>query len=133
MTSENADGTSRMSADTADYDGVVVVVLTGEIDMTNAAQMRIAVEAELDRRPVGIVVHLAVEFLASAGLSVLVESNQRAQRAGIGFAVVATASAARRPLTAVGLDQVLPVHDAVADAVEALREASVTTQSDHTI
>jgi anti-anti-sigma factor len=84
---------------------VPVVTLTGEIDMTNADHMRAAIEEQLNRHPVGIVVYLAVDFLASSGLSILVECNRRAQQTGIGFAVVATATAARCPITAIGLDQ----------------------------
>jgi anti-anti-sigma factor len=123
-------GTSDLNIETVEHDGVVVMVLNGDIDITNVDQARTAIEAQLNNYPVGIVVYLAVGFLASTGLSMLGAANQRAKQAGIGFAVVATERPARRSLLATGLDQVLLMHETVPHAVEALRGASTVQKPD---
>ncbi|MET9634453.1 STAS domain-containing protein, partial [Lentzea sp. NPDC006480] len=48
--------------------GVVVVTLTGEVDMVNADEVRSTLQAQLDELPRALVVDLALEFLGSAGL-----------------------------------------------------------------
>lgn len=118
--------TSDLDVEAVDHDGVTVMAITGDIDITNADQARAAFEAQLNNHPIGIVVYLAVGFLASAGLSMLGEAHQRARQAGIGFAVVANERASRRPLEATGLDQVMQLHETVPHAVEALRTAAAT-------
>ncbi|WP_434441682.1 STAS domain-containing protein [Lentzea sp. E54] len=122
MTRADSDGISGLSIDTIDHDGVVVMAFNGDIDITNAGRARTALEEQLNSHPVGIVVYLAVGFLASTGLSLLGEANQRAEQAGIGFAVVATAHSARRSLLATGMDRVLQLHETVPHAIEALRD-----------
>ncbi|WP_189155037.1 STAS domain-containing protein [Lentzea pudingi] len=124
MTRTHSDGISDLSIDTIDHDGVVVMAVTGDIDITNAGQLRAAIEDGLNSCPVGIVVYLAVGFLASSGLSILGEANQRARQAGTGFAVVATVRSARRSLLTAGMDRVLLLHETVPHAVEALRTAA---------
>lgn len=123
-------GVSHLKFETIDHDGVVVMALNGDVDITNVDQARAAIEAEMNNRPDGIVVYLAVGFFASTGLSMLAEANQRARQAGIGFAVVASERATRRPLTASGLDQVLLVHETVPHAVKALQEAFAAERPD---
>ncbi|WP_177221158.1 STAS domain-containing protein [Lentzea xinjiangensis] len=130
MTRGQGEGVSHLSIETIDHDGVLVMAVSGDIDITNGGQARTAIEEQMNNHPVGIVVHLAVGFFASTGLSLLAEANQRARQAGIGFAVVATERASRRPLVAAGLDQVLQLHESVPHAVEALRQASVAARPD---
>lgn len=130
MTHGQSNGISHLGVEVIDHDGVTVMALTGDLDITNAGQARTAIEAQLNNHPIGIVVYLAVGFLASTGLSMLGEANLRARQAGIGFAVVATERASRRPLEATGLDQILLLHDSIPHAVEALRDASATGTPD---
>ncbi|MGZ3146340.1 STAS domain-containing protein [Lentzea chajnantorensis] len=130
MTHARRDGISDLTIETVDHDGVLVVALNGDIDITNASQVRTALEEQLNTHPVGIVVWLAVGFLASTGLSTLGEASRRAQQAGVGFAVVAAAHSARRSLLVAGMDSVLLVHESVPHAVEALRTAAVAERTD---
>ncbi|ANZ41665.1 hypothetical protein BBK82_42675 [Lentzea guizhouensis] len=126
MTRAQSDGTSELKIETVEHDGVAVVALSGDIDITNSNRARLAIEAQLNNYPIGIVVYLAVGFLASTGLSLLGEAHRRAKLAGIGFAVVATERPARRTLLVAGMDRVLPLYETVPHAVEALRKASAT-------
>ncbi|HUQ59373.1 STAS domain-containing protein [Lentzea sp.] len=121
MTRAQRAGISNLSIETVDHDGVVVMAFNGDIDITNAGQARTAIEEQLNHHPIGIVVYLAVGFLASTGLSLLGEANRRAHQGGIGFAVVAAARSPRRALLATGMDRILLLHETVPHAVEALR------------
>ena len=124
MTHARRDGVSDLTIETVDHDGIVVMAFNGDIDITNAGQARTAIEEQLNNHPIGIVVYLAVGFLASTGLSLLGEAHRRAHQAGVGFAVVATARSPRRALLATGMDRILLLHETVPHAVEALRTTS---------
>src|SRR5690242_20073700 len=106
---------------TSDHDGVIVAVTDGEIDMVSVDDVRKVLFDSLDKRPDGLVIDLAVSFIGSAGLSLLLELYGRAQGEGIEFAIVASTSPGRRPLEASGLNQVLPVADTVEAAIELIK------------
>lgn len=81
MTGVQAGNISHLNVEAIDHDGIVVIAVNGDIDITNADQARAAVEAQMNTHPHGIVVYLAVGFFASTGLSMLAEANQRARQA----------------------------------------------------
>lgn len=118
---EGPDGPRLATAEVAVDHGVVVVTLTGEVDLVNADEIRAALQARLDTRPCGLVLDLALEFLGSAGLAMLVEVQRSAQREGVGLGVVATGSAALRSLELSGLQDSLPLFGGVPEAVKSLR------------
>jgi anti-sigma B factor antagonist len=100
--------------------GVPVLRVSGEVDMRTAPDLRREVDRAIARRPVLILDLTAVGFLASAGLSILIELARRAPEAGLRWAAVATGRAVLRPLEAVGLLSVIPVYPTVTDAVAAV-------------
>ncbi|HEX7308538.1 STAS domain-containing protein [Lentzea sp.] len=100
-----------------EHDDVLVAVVSGELDMTSVDGIAATLFEHLGTRPGGMVVDLAVSFLGSSGLSMLLELNKRARRDGVGFALVATEAAAVRTLTASALAHVLPVTQSVDEAV----------------
>lgn len=108
--------------------GVVEVRVSGELDMVGAPVLRSRLTEELaDCR--ALVLDLAdVEFLGTAGLSILLEADKLAQRRDIRWGIVATRHAVTHPLRAVGLGDVLPVHPSVAIATSAV--TSETTDDD---
>ncbi|MGZ3144305.1 STAS domain-containing protein [Lentzea chajnantorensis] len=109
-------------------DGVAVVRLAGEVDMTNADQVHGALAKELEARPRGLVLELAVEFFDSAGLSVLVAVNRLAAESGVAFGVVASERAARQPIEMTGLHELLTMFADVPTAVGAFTPASSATE-----
>jgi anti-anti-sigma factor len=117
----SADGAPLATEEVAVDHGVVVVTLTGEIDLVNADEVRAALQAQLEARPGGLVLDLALDFLGSAGLAVLVEVQRNAQREEVAFGVVATGSAALRSLELSGLRDSLPLFGGVPEAVKSLR------------
>jgi anti-sigma B factor antagonist len=100
--------------------GVPVLRVAGEIDMRTAPMLRLEVEQAIARRPILVLDLTDVEFLASAGLSILIELARRAPETGLRWGAVATGRAVLRPLEAVGLLSVIPVYPTVTDAVAAV-------------
>lgn len=113
---------STASVQTSDHDGVVVAVVTGELDPVSVDAVGTALYDHIGTGAVGLVVELAVTFIGSAGLSMLLELYGKAQHDGVGFAIVASEAAALRPMVACGLNEVLPLAGTVRDAVESIRQ-----------
>jgi anti-sigma B factor antagonist len=103
---------------------VVVVEVSGEIDMATCHAMAEPLFGQLDATPPGLVLDLAeIRFMGSEGLAVLIEAHKRAQqgRTSLGI-VVPGGSPVARVLAVSGLDELLPIH---ATMVEAMREVGV--------
>ncbi len=113
---------STASVQTSDRDGVLVAVISGELDMVSVDAIGTTLFENLAKRPDGLVVELAVEFMGSSALSMLLELHARSQREGVGFAIVAAQPAALRPMMASALSQVLPVRQSVDEALKGIRE-----------
>jgi anti-sigma B factor antagonist len=97
-----------------------VVRVAGEIDMVTAPDLRAELERACTRaRPSQRVVLdlAAVSFLGSAGLSVLLEIDERCRDRRTPLWIVATTRATVRPLEITGLDGVLHLVDSLDDAV----------------
>src|SRR5690242_121658 len=96
-------------------EGALVVAAAGTVDLRTAPRLSDAVARGAAQRPVKLVVDLTeVEFLASAGLHVLLDAR-RAVGEHTRLRVVAT-GAALRTITLTALDEVLAVYPTVADA-----------------
>ncbi|MGC7095491.1 STAS domain-containing protein [Amycolatopsis lurida] len=94
---------------------VVELAVTGELDTTTADMLTEAITQAVADDPAALVVNLSgVEFLASAGISALIEANSTLR---IPFALVVTTDWVRRPLTVTGLDQILPIYPTAAAAL----------------
>jgi anti-sigma B factor antagonist len=97
-------------------DGVVVVQLSGELDLYNADQIRHALAGVAADNPDRVVVDLSdVEFIDSTALGVLIEA-----RAGIenrdAFLLAAPREETRRALKVSGLDRHFGIHETVEGA-----------------
>jgi anti-anti-sigma factor len=105
-------------------DGVAVVGVTGEVDVATCGLLRdrlLRIVTDEDFR--GLVVNLAgVRFMDSTGLGVLAGVWRRVAATTAGLALAAPAPQVRRVLDTAGLTKVLPVYDAEADAVAAIRQ-----------
>jgi anti-anti-sigma factor len=102
-------------------DRLVVVSVGGSVDMLTAPWLTEAIDAALAKNPAGMIIDLSkVDFLASAGMSVLMSSHSSADHSR-SFAVVADGPVTHRPLTLMGLDEVLPLYRSLNDALSELR------------
>lgn len=99
-----------------------VIAVSGVLDMLTSPQLEASIGACMDRKPTAIIIDLGdVDFLASAGMGVLVAARDRASDT-TGFAVVADGPATSRPLTLVGLADVIGMHPTLEQARAALGE-----------
>jgi anti-anti-sigma factor len=91
-----------------------VLSLRGEVDLLTAPELTNAID-EVVRQPVPLLVIdlRAVTFLASAGLSALVEAQKRVPAQLDRLVVVADHAAVLRPLQLTGIDRTLTIVDTV--------------------
>ena len=103
--------------------GAVILSAAGTIDMLTAPQLQQRVDAIVSRQPAALIVDLSrVEFLASAGIGVLVGIHNNAD--GMAYAVVAHGPATSRPLKLLGIDTMLKIYPSMAEAINGLGSAA---------
>lgn len=100
----------------------VVISVSGVVDMLTSPRLEKAIDAALEKKPAALIVDLRdVDFLASAGMGVLVAAHERVAE-WAGFAVVADGPATSRPLKLVGLADVIGLYPTLDEARAALGE-----------
>ncbi|RFZ09055.1 STAS domain-containing protein [Mycobacterium marinum] len=101
----------------------VVVTVSGELDMLTAPRLAEMLRTSLIEAPATLIVDLSkVDFLASAGMTVLVSAKAQAV-APTRFAVVADGPATSRPIRLMGIDAMLPLYDALDDALNDISDS----------
>jgi anti-sigma B factor antagonist len=101
---------------------VKTLPLSGELDVGTQAATSARIAEALDESPRFLVLDLRdVDFLGSAGLSVLIETQRAAQARGIGVCLVATRRATLLPLELTGLTTMFPVFASPEDAARSAR------------
>ena len=101
-------------------DSVSVVSVAGVVDMLTAPDLEKAIAEAAKSSPAAVVVDMtAVEFLASAGMGVLIAA-QDGLAPDTRFAVVADGPATSRPLKLVGVTDVVDLYATLDDALSAL-------------
>jgi anti-sigma B factor antagonist len=116
--SDNEDFSARES----EVDGLAVVSITGSVDMLTAPGLSEAIDAALTKKPKGLVVDLSkVEFLGSAGISVLMKTRDTLGDTTL-FCVVADGPATHRPLTLLGINELMCLCRSMDDAVSKLTD-----------
>ena len=100
--------------------GAVVVHAVGELDMATRDLLDLQLQAAESQvmPPAPVVLDLTgVVFLASMGLSLLVEHHQQCAELGSRLVVVATDRAVLRPIELTGLDETLTIASTVEAAL----------------
>jgi anti-sigma B factor antagonist len=102
---------------------IVVLAVLGDVDMLTVPALAEAIDAAASKEPSALIVDLSkVEFLASAGMNLLVDVHRQITFS-TRFAVVADGPATGRPLKLVGIDEIVAVYstldEALADFVDA--------------
>jgi len=99
---------------------IEVLSVAGVVDMLTASQLEEAIADAAKDSPQGVVVDRgAVDFLASAGMGILVAARDELP-ASMQFAVVADGPATSRPLKLVGVADVVGLHATLDEALAAL-------------
>ena len=107
-------------------DGVVVAGLSGEIDLSNAAEITDALLRGVPNEALGLVIDLSeVSYLDSAGVRMLAELDHRlGWRAQVLRIVASEASRSRRVLEIAGLERVLSMNFTVEAARTGVQDSS---------
>ncbi len=88
-------------------DQIVVVAAAGAVDMLTAPRLAEAIGVAAAKSPAGVIVDLSrVDFLASAGISVLVAAHAEVTP-NARFGVAADGPGTSRPITLVGIESTL--------------------------
>jgi anti-sigma B factor antagonist len=127
MNGGTLDGGLRLSAtdpitiSVAHREGVAVLTVGGEIDLATAPVLEGAIADALAENPPALVIDLSpVQFLASAGLQILVATQEKLGGSAH-FAVVANGPATSRPIQLTGLDEIFALYPTLDDALNAVR------------
>ena len=100
-------------------DRVAVVSVSGVVDMLTSPKLETAIDVALGQQPAGVVVDFTdVEFLASAGMGVLVAAHDKAG-SDVTLRVVADGPATSRPLKLVGIADIVSLHPSLDEALAA--------------
>jgi anti-sigma B factor antagonist len=114
-------GTEPITTSVEHRDGVTVLAVGGEIDLVTAPSFEKAINDVLANDPPSLVIDLSeVTFLASAGLQLLVATNERIGTSA-GFAVVAEGPSTSRPIELTDLDKIFDLYPSLDEAVSAVR------------
>jgi anti-anti-sigma factor len=107
-------------------DGVVVASLSGEIDLSNAAEITHALLGGVPNEALGLVIDLSeVSYLDSAGVRMLAELDHRLGWRAQALRVVAPeVSRSRRVLEIAGLERVLSLETSVVTARSSIEESN---------
>jgi anti-sigma B factor antagonist len=106
----------------SEVEGLAVVGVSGSVDMLTAPGLADAIDSALAKKPKGLIIDLLkVEFLGSAGISVLMKTRDNLGDS-IPFCVVADGPATHRPLTLLGINEMMSVCRRLDDAVAKLTE-----------
>ena len=101
-----------LSITSAEKVGKTLVTVVGEVDVSNAGELREAVDSALEATPTEVSVDLAeVSYIDSTGIGVLVGAANRAQEAGIAFSVAHPQANVKRVLGLLGVERQLNVED----------------------
>lgn len=99
-----------LSITTSAQDTTQCVCVSGEVDVSNAAEMRAAVEAALAEKPERLEVDLAkVPYIDSTGIGVLVGAAHAAAEQNVVFAVCKPQANVSRVLGMLGVEKDLNI------------------------
>ncbi len=94
----------HFGAEVTEHDGAVIVSLTGELDLSNAENLReTLVRPDVLNAPSVNVDLTQARFLDSCGIGLLVSACKRLRASGAGFSVSCGHSMARRVIEIAGL------------------------------
>ncbi len=98
--------------------GALVLAVTGRVEAGNAPELEREVVAEIDKGAIHLVLDCSrLDYIASAGLRVLLVIAQRINDDGGRFAVAAVPHRIREILAISGFDQVIAVADSPDQAI----------------
>lgn len=110
-----------LSVDSTDRDGVAIVTLAGELDMTTADTAAVALKEATSRAQSVVVDMTGLRFFSSAGLNLLLQLHEDVQHKQIDVRLAGDQRAVARPLQLTGLGGLFPIHSTLEDALASCR------------
>lgn len=120
---EQPSGDSVRFSVATESDGIGTVVVAGDVDLLTAPRMASAVEQAQEPGRAVLLDLSDVDFLGSAGLSVLVQAARRADDVQGRLAVLVTRHPVQRAIEVTGLDAALNIFKTADEATEFLTAA----------
>lgn len=116
------DGSARFAVARHSEGDAVVLSVTGAVDEVTAPSLATQLDVVLTAQPPLLVVDLTgVEFMSSAGMNLLVETQRLTEPTPTTLRVAAAGTATGRPMRIIGLDRILELYATVSDAVQGQR------------
>ena len=102
----------ELTPDVARY----IISVSGEVDLATSSELDKAVIDALESGTSGLIIDLSdLTFIDSSGLGVIVRALKRCRESEIELNLVITNERVLKVFGITGLDQVIPIHDAVED------------------
>jgi anti-sigma B factor antagonist len=106
-------GVTRRSEDDA-----VVLAVSGAVDEVTAPSLATHLDVVLMAEPSLLVIDLtAVEFMSSAGMNLLIETQRLTASSATNVRVAADGSATSRPMRFIGIDRIIELYSTVYEAL----------------
>lgn len=108
--------------DLDEQNGITIASVEGEIDLSNAAELEVAISHAVGNEALGLVVDLdGVDYLDSSGVTLLFNLARRVSRRQQAFVVVVPGEAhVREILSLSGATEALALHESLPDALSEL-------------
>jgi anti-anti-sigma factor len=114
-------GSAALTVSSAERDGVVVVSLVGDLDMSTAAHAAVALREATAQAGAVVLDMTELRFFASAGLNILLQLRQDLQEKGVDVRLATDQRAVVRPMQLMGVADQFDIHTSLADALVAAR------------
>jgi anti-sigma B factor antagonist len=93
-----------------------VITVSGEVDLATSPELDTAIIDAIESGAASVVIDLTdVSFMDSSGLGVIVRGLKRCREADKDLDLVITNERVLKVFGITGLDQVIPIHDAIED------------------
>ena len=105
-------------------DSILIGMLIGHIDSSNADRFQRIVESGIDSEDRALILDFErVFFISSAGLRISLIISRKFNESGKKFGVCALSDPIRNVLAISGFDQVIPIYDSRAEAIDAFENS----------
>ena len=105
-------------------DGILIGMLIGHIDSSNADRFQRIVESGIDAEDQALILDFErVFFISSAGLRISLVLSRKFNESGKKFGVCALSDPIRNVLAISGFDRVIPIYDSRAAAINAFESS----------
>jgi len=109
-----------MKHELREQDGVTVIVLEGDVDVTGAPRLRDLLAGQIAPRTRTLLDLEGVAFVDSSGVGVLVTAHRKAAEAGAAFGLAAASPTVSRVFELTRTNRLLSIYPTVSEGVSAL-------------